>query len=132
MKSLDEIIAFRLRKSSESLEAARALKANGYWNIVVSRLYYAAFYAVSALLLKEGINSKSHNGIKSKFNELFIKTGRVDESLGTVYNKLFKYRLEGDYTDFVVFDEEEIMPLFSKTEDLLQKLRELILDDKTV
>lgn len=36
---------------------------NGYLHGTVNRLYYACFYAVSALLLTEGFSSSRHSGI---------------------------------------------------------------------
>ena len=40
-----------------------------------SRVYYAMFYSVEALLLTEGISVSSHKGVISVFGERFIKTG---------------------------------------------------------
>jgi uncharacterized protein (UPF0332 family) len=47
----------------------------GRYNATVNRLYYSAFYADCGLLLKEGIYSKTHSGLKSKFNEQIIHEG---------------------------------------------------------
>lgn len=126
MKELREIIAFRFLKSAEAWEEALLIKKISHWNMVANRLYYSAFYAVSALLLQEGVQAKSHSGIKSKFNDLFIRSGLIDEDFGNTYNELFHFRQEGDYADFVTFSEEEIRPLFSKTEALVQKIKEFV------
>jgi len=34
------------------------------WNSTINRLYYAAYYAVIALLLHKGLKPTSHNGAK--------------------------------------------------------------------
>jgi len=36
----------------------------------MSRLYYAAFYAINALLAINGFNPKTHSGTKTIFNKL--------------------------------------------------------------
>jgi enterochelin esterase family protein len=41
---------------------------NNKWNTAVNRLYYACFYAVIALLLKNDIETQSHNGARTKFS----------------------------------------------------------------
>jgi uncharacterized protein (UPF0332 family) len=66
----------------------------------MSRLYYACFYAVSALL-KNGIASKTHAGAIKMFGLHFIQNGIIDNELGKFYNIIFGKRQTGDYTDFV-------------------------------
>lgn len=68
MKETNKVIEHRLRKSVETFEDAKLLVETKHWTSVINRLYYAAFYAISALLLKENIYSKTHSGLKSKFN----------------------------------------------------------------
>ena len=47
------------------------------WNSAINRLYYAAYYAVTALLLDADLKPTTHNGAKSVFSEHFIKTGII-------------------------------------------------------
>jgi hypothetical protein len=37
------------------------------WNKAINRMYYACFYAVSALLASKNINITSHAGLRQKF-----------------------------------------------------------------
>ena len=41
-----------------TFKAARVLVQNGFWNSAINRLYYSVFYAVNALLVLNGIDSK--------------------------------------------------------------------------
>jgi uncharacterized protein (UPF0332 family) len=70
MKQTNEVIEHRLKKSDETFEDERLLVETKHWTSVINLLYYAVFYAISALLLKENIYSKTHSGLKSKFNQL--------------------------------------------------------------
>jgi uncharacterized protein (UPF0332 family) len=124
--SKQEYIDYRLNSARETLEAARTLANDKHWNSVINRLYYACFYAISALLYKNDINARSHSGLKHQFSLHFIKTGLIDKNLAGVYIELFDYRQEGDYADFVDFDENKTLPLFTPVEDLLTKIEELI------
>jgi len=45
----EDYIYYRLKSSKESLEAARILAKEEHWNSAINRLYYACFYAISAL-----------------------------------------------------------------------------------
>ena len=50
------LILYRLERAKESLDEANILMERGHANTFVSRLYYACFYAVSALLLTKGLS----------------------------------------------------------------------------
>lgn len=67
-------INYRLARAKETFEDARLLAEKQRWNSGINRLYYAAYYAVTALLLNGGFQTTTHNGVKTKFSEHFIKT----------------------------------------------------------
>lgn len=125
-RNVNDLILFRLQRSDVTFEEAKALAAISQWNGVVNRLYYVAFYAVSALLLKKEIYTKTHSGLKSKFNEEIIKKEELPASSGEVYNYLFNLRSSGNYEDFVVFTKEEIESLIERTENLINEIKKLI------
>ena len=62
---MQELVEYRLRRAKETLEEARIMGSIGHWNACANRLYYAAFYAVSALLVKEGLTATKHTGGQS-------------------------------------------------------------------
>lgn len=113
---------YRMEKSRETLEVAALLVQNGKWNSAVNRLYYAAYYAVSGLLVKSGIESKTHAGVKTQFLLHFVKTGKIDMSLGKLYADLFDWRQKGDYGDFFDFTEEDVVPLLTPTKELIDAI----------
>lgn len=77
-----KLVKYRLSRAEEALEEAEVLYKSNHLNASVNRLYYACFYAVSALLLNEGLSSSKHSGIRSLFNQHWVKTGRVSKELG--------------------------------------------------
>ena len=52
--ALQALIAYRLQRGAETLVEARLMQREGHWNACANRLYYAAFYVVSALLVQGG------------------------------------------------------------------------------
>lgn len=103
-----QLIAYRLQRARETLEDARILAEAGRWNPCVNRLYYACFYAVSALLIQEGLSSSRHAGVRSLFNQRFVRTGKVSKDVARIFNDLLERRQEGDYVDFVRFEESQV------------------------
>jgi uncharacterized protein (UPF0332 family) len=102
------------------LEDARILARESRWNACVNRLYYACFYAVSALLVHDGLSSSKHAGVRSLFNNHYVKSGKIPKDIARIYNDLFERRQEGDYLDFVNFKEPQVLPWISKAEELIK------------
>ena len=60
--NINEINA-NLKRAETSIKAAKDMIEKEYYDIAASRAYYAAFYAASALLLKENIDTNKHSGV---------------------------------------------------------------------
>lgn len=121
-----EIVRYWWSKAEESLASAqRELEAEAY-TFAVNRLYYAAFYAVSAALLERQLSFKKHSGVRTAFHREFIKTGLVEVEWGKFYDQLFEDRQEGDYVALVSFDEEYVQSQLTRCTHFLEALRPLI------
>jgi uncharacterized protein (UPF0332 family) len=125
-KSNNELVSYRLQRARETLADARILADAGRWNPCVNRLYYACFYAVSALLVQEGLSSSKHTGLRSLFNRHFVKTNKVPKEKARIFNDLFERRQEGDYVDFVSFKESQVLPWIPEAEAFVENIAVLI------
>lgn len=121
-----DLVLYRMARAEETLEDARILARAERWNACVNRLYYACFYAVSALLVRDGLSSSKHAGIRGPFNRNYVKTGKIPKHLARIYNDLFERRQEGDYIDFVSFGESQVVPWISKAEELISYISNLV------
>ncbi|CAN5730054.1 HEPN domain-containing protein [soil metagenome] len=121
-----DFINYRIGKAKETLRAAQVLIENNLWNSAVNRLYYACFYAVSALLEHSALTAKTHTGVKSQFFLHFVKAGKISMELGKLYADLFDGRQKGDYNDFYDFEEETVVALFQSSKELLRKIEKFI------
>ena len=63
------LVQYRLARAREALAEASLLLDSGHANTGVNRLYYAYFYAVSALLLTQGLTATSHSGLRTLFHQ---------------------------------------------------------------
>ncbi len=66
-----------LDKARRSLEAARSLIQQGFYDFAVSRAYYAMFYIAEALLDQEGLSFSSHAAVISAFGQHLARPGKV-------------------------------------------------------
>jgi uncharacterized protein (UPF0332 family) len=86
-----------LHEAQEGLRETELLLQSGYLRAAVSRLYYACFHAVEALLWTEGLESKKHAGIRSLFEQHWVASGKLPREMGKFYHHLLDSRLEADY-----------------------------------
>ena len=117
-----DYINYRLTRAFETFDEALILAENKKWNATINRLYYASFYAVSALLLKSGLDSSSHDGVRTQFGLHFVKTGLIDKEKGRLFTKLFDFRQKGDNGDMFDFDEEIVQPLINQTKNFIDDI----------
>jgi len=55
-----------------------------------------------------------------------IKTGIIDKKYSTLYSDLMSKRQESDYNDFQEFMKNDILPLFTEVQSLLDTIKEII------
>ena len=130
MKKKDQrdLIQHRLDRARETFEEALIMQRERHWNACANRLYYACFYAVTALLAREGLSSNKHSGVKALFNQRFVKTGEVRKEDGKLYNQLFEERQEGDYVDFVNFEKNSVVPWVPRVKEFIESISQLALE----
>ena len=102
------LVNYWMEKAHESLLAGGSENQSGRLTIAVRNLYYACFYALSALLLKQGRSFKKHTGVKAALHKDLVKEGIIEPEWGRFYNKIFDSRHEGDYQPLRVFQAEEV------------------------
>jgi len=122
----EDYIRYRIDRAVETLAEVDSHLSNGFWNTAINRMYYACFYAVSALLVKSNIEVNSHTGVRQRFGQLYVKPGIIDRDLGKHFTELFEKRNRGDYNDFVDFDEVEARSLLQKSIELVQRIKYLL------
>lgn len=120
------LVCYRIEKARTTLNQVKNIVSTGYWDMIANRLYYAAYYAVSALLLQSGYSVQTHHGIIQMLGLHFIKTGIIDKEFGSLYGQLFSLRQTGDYGDTFGLTEKQVLPLLPQTEEIIEAIASLI------
>ena len=97
MTLYEDEISSNLERADTNLQVARELLEKEYYDVSASRAYYAAFYAASALLLNEGMDTSKHSGVIALIHQHFVKNGKLSKEQGRNLNWLFELRSVGDY-----------------------------------
>ncbi len=121
-----DIVIYRMDNAISTLGEIKEHISNSFYNTAVNRMYYACFYAVSALLIAYQIEVKSHDGTRQKFGQHFVLTGIVPKEFGKFYRMIFEKRSAGDYDDFITHDLKTAEMLYPGTENFVYRIKEIV------
>lgn len=125
MKILDdddrrEVVLYRIEKAKATFHEALVSIENHLVNGSANRLYYSAYYAVSAMLIAYGYTAKTHSGVKLMLGYHFIYAKLLDKEYGDLFGRLFSLRMTGDYEDRKNLDLDfDVKPLVEPTKKLI-------------
>lgn len=114
-----DIVRYRMENAQKMLSEVESHRENGFYNTAVNRMYYACYYAATAMLISMGIEVKSHDGVRLNLGKYVVMEGRLSPDLGRFYSRLFSKRSTGDYDDF-------INHTLTTVDELLPQARQLI------
>lgn len=127
--SEEDSVSLFIARARETLAEAELLNRAGFRFGAVNRLYYACFYAVTALLQTEGVFSHKHSGVLALFDRHWIKPGRLPIAMGRFFRKLFELRHQGDYASMVPLDEFQLSTLFDEARHFIDQVEQIIRSD---
>ena len=120
------IVQRELIKAHEAFDDLELLAQSNRWSGAASRLYYAVFHAVNALLIRDGHQSARHNGSHTLFSQYYIKTGILPTDFGKLYNNLQTLREKSDYNCFFDVTQQDIEEGRVLASQLIAAIEELI------
>ena len=125
-ESRQAMVDYRMEKADVALEDASFLSDSGRYNLAANRLYYALYYAASAILLNQGIVTKRHSGLIAQMHLHFVKTNILTVEEGALFKVMFDLRHEGDYEDFIDVERADIEEYTPQVKALVKKLKSLL------
>lgn len=121
-----DIVRYRIQNAEATLAEIESHKLNGFYNTAINRMYYACFYAVSALLIANKVEVKSHEGARQKFGLLFVRTGIISTELGKFYSLIYAKRTSGDYEDFINHDLDTVEKFQPQAQQLVKQIKDIL------
>lgn len=120
------LVTYRMQKAYNTVIEAEDNAKSGHWTLAANRLYYALYYAASALLLSQGFIAHTHAGVIRIIGLEFVVKGILTKEDGRLFSRLFEMRQGGDYDDFLEWTKEDVSPYFEKVVALIGKIEKLI------
>jgi uncharacterized protein (UPF0332 family) len=119
-------VEYRLERAYETLIEAKDLIKLDHWFGAANRLYYACYYAVTALLIDYGYIAYTHRGTKGLMGKYFVSTNIISRDHNKLFEKLFDLRQNSDYGAWIIIDKSDIEPLLEPAEQFIATIEELI------
>lgn len=111
-----ELSIYRLEIAKETLANAKLCINNCFYRDSVNRSYYAAFYAVRAVLALESIDFKRHKDVMAYFNKTYVASGVFPKELGKKLGRIQMMREDSDYSDFFEASPEDAEKQYATAE----------------
>lgn len=121
-----DLVAHKMKRANDTFNEVDYLIKNNFLNTAVNRLYYSCFYAVTALLINNDIQTKKHSGVKQMFGLHFVITGLINKETGKFYTEIFELRQDSDYESYFEFEVQEVIDLLEPTKNLITQIELLI------
>mgnify|MGYP003400348097 CR=1 FL=1 len=88
-----DLSGYRLSLAQETLANAKLCMDNQFYRDCINRSYYAAFYAIKAVLATESVDFKRHKDAVGYFNKKYVATGIFSREAGKRLGKWFERNL---------------------------------------
>ncbi len=108
-----------LKKAEENIQAGDVLIKASFFEIAISRGYYAILYIAEALLVEEGIVCSSHRQVQSHFGQIFAKSRKLDPKFHSYLLSSFRKRQVADYHSSSEVTDSEAIEVLNHAEEFL-------------
>lgn len=122
----DDLIKYWMEKADESLQSARSEYQKERLSFAMNRIYYSAFYALTALFKSKDKVFRKHKGLRSALHRELIRQGTLDKSWGKFFDEVFESRQRGDYIPMVRFENEQVEYLLEQANIFLAEIKNLL------
>lgn len=121
----DELVRSLRERVAEAVATARNDRLLSP-SAAISRAYYAAFYAASAVMAAEGRHFVRHAGLRASLHRDLVKPGRLSVECGRLFDELSKARQTADYLATVHQTTEEADAAIAAAEKVSDALISLL------
>ena len=119
----EDLCIYRYRTALETLETAKLCMENRHYKDAINRGYYAAFYAIKAVVALGEVDFKRHKDAVAYFNQYFVATDIFPREIGRKLGRLKRKREASDYDDFYIASLDETAEQLHSAEDIVVSVR---------
>ena len=120
-----------MRSAIETLGVSALCLESQHYKDSINRSYYAAFYAVKAVLALEEVDFKRHKDAVAYFNKTYVATDIFQREIGKKLGRLKQERETSDYDDFYIASSTDAEEQYAAAELIIVEVKKY-LDRKNI
>lgn len=117
---------YRIAEAEDSLKVAAHCLKEGLYKDSINRSYYAAFYAVNAILALSTVDFKRHKDVMGYFNKEYVAKEIFPREIGRKLGTLQRVREKSDYDDFYIASREKAEEQFQTAELVIGEVKKYL------
>ena len=117
---------YRITEADDSLKVAEHCLKEGWYKDSINRSYYAAFYAVKAILALSTVDFKRHKDVMGYFNKEYVAKEIFPREIGRKLGTLQRVREKSDYDDFYIASREKAEEQFQTAELVIGEVKKYL------
>lgn len=117
---------YRIAEAEDSLKVAAHCLKEGLYKDSINRSYYAAFYAVKAILALSTVDFKRHKDVMGYFNKEYVAKEIFPREIGRKLGTLQRVREKSDYDDFYIASREKEEEQFQTAELVIGEVKKYL------
>ena len=121
-----ELSAYRMEGARETIEVAEDCCNGKHYRDAINRSYYAAFYAVKAVLALDERDFKRHKDVIAYFNQNYVASEILPKDIGRKIARLQQRREKSDYDDFYIASKEEAEEQIGNAKSIIAAIQDYL------
>lgn len=124
----EDLCVYRIRNAVETLGVAKLCLESQHYKDSINRSYYAAFYAIKAVLALDEIDFKRHKDAVAYFNKTYVAADIFPREMGKKLGRLKQERESSDYDDFYVASIGDATDQYKAAEFIIDEIKKYLLE----
>ncbi len=121
-----DLCVYRFAQAEETISSAQLCVDNRFYKDAINRAYYAAFYAVKAVLAISDVDFKRHKDVVAYFNQHYVATDMLSREAGRKLARLQRKRETSDYDDFYVASAAEAQEQLDSARSIVSEIKDYL------
>ena len=127
-----DLCLYRVSQAEDTIRSAQLCMENHLFKDAINRSYYAAFYAVKAVLALTDTDFKRHKDVVAYFNKEYVAAGIFPREIGRLLARLQKKRETSDYDDFYIASNEEAAEQMEAAGNILEAIKAYLRENAVI
>ena len=121
-----DLCIYRMRSAIETLGVSALCLESQHYKDSINRSYYAAFYAVKAVLALEEVDFKRHKDAVAYFNKTYVAPDIFPREIGKKLGRLKQERETSDYDDFYIASAADATEQYAAAEFIITEVKQYL------